>query len=237
MGQPSVENTAEHYEVVVIGAGQAGLAMGYFLSRQKRRFLIVERAGSVGSAWRERWDSLTLFTSRRYDSLPGLDFPGDPAGYPNKDEVIGYLEEYARRFELPVSLNTNVRRLGVGESEGYVIETDRGTIGADQVVVATGPFQQPFVPAVADATRTRDLSSSQRPVPKAVRSTGGNDPRRRGRKHWFPDRGRTVLDSRPRRSRGRFATDAPSPESPGSRPLLVADQEPSDQQDRRVSAR
>ena len=135
--------------MVVIGAGQAGLAMGYFLSRQKRRFLIVERAGSVGSAWRERWDSLTLFTSRRYDSLPGHDFPGDPAGYPNKDEVIGYLEEYARRFELPISLNTNVRRLGVGESGGYVIETDRGTISADQVVVATGPFQQPFVPPVA----------------------------------------------------------------------------------------
>jgi putative flavoprotein involved in K+ transport len=81
--------------------------------------------------------------------LPGLDFPGDPAGYPDKDEVIGYLEEYARRFELLVSLNTNVRRLGAGESGGYVIDTDRGTIAADQVVVATGPFQQPFVPAVA----------------------------------------------------------------------------------------
>ena len=143
------EKAADHYDVVVIGAGQAGLAMGYFLSRQKRRFLIVERAGYVGSAWRERWDSLTLFTSRRYDSLPGLDFPGDAAGYPNRDEVIEYLEEYARRFELPVSLNTNVRRLSAGESGGYVIETDRGTISADQVVVATGPFQQPFVPAVA----------------------------------------------------------------------------------------
>ena len=84
--------------------------MGYFLSRQKRPFVIIERAESVGSAWRERWDSLTFFTSRRYDSLPGLDFPGDAAGYPNKDEVIGYPEEYARRFELPVILNTNVRR-------------------------------------------------------------------------------------------------------------------------------
>ncbi len=144
-----MDKTAERYGVVVIGAGQAGLAMGYFLSRQKCRFVIVERAESVGQAWRERWDSLTLFTSRRYDSLPGDDFPGDPAGYPNRDEVIAYLEQYARRFELPISLNTNVRRLGVGESGGYVIETDRGTIVADQVVVATGPFQQPFVPAVA----------------------------------------------------------------------------------------
>ncbi len=148
-GLSSMETRAEHYEVVVIGAGQAGLALGYFLSRQNRHFLIVERAGSVGSAWRERWVSLTLFTSRRYDSLPGLDFPGDPAGYPNKDEVIGYLEEYARHFELPLSFDTDVRRLAAGESGGYVIETDRETIGAEQVVVATGPFQQPFVPAVA----------------------------------------------------------------------------------------
>jgi putative flavoprotein involved in K+ transport len=149
MVQPRVENRAEHYEVVVIGAGQSGLAMGYFLSRQKRRFLIVERAGSVGSAWRERWDSLTLFTSRAYDSLPGLDFPGDATGYPSRDEVIGYLEEYARRFELPVSLNTNVRRLSAGRPGGYVLDTDRETISADQVVVATGPFQQPFVPDIA----------------------------------------------------------------------------------------
>jgi putative flavoprotein involved in K+ transport len=144
-----MENKAEHYEVVVIGAGQAGLAMGYFLSRQKHRYVIVERAGSVGSAWQQRWDSLTLFTSRRYDSLPGLGFPGDPAGYPDRDEVIDYLEEYARRFELPVRLDTDVRRLRAGESSGYVIETDRETITADQVVVATGPFQQPLVPAVA----------------------------------------------------------------------------------------
>lgn len=144
-----MEDTAEHFEVVVIGAGQAGLALGYFLSRQKRRYVIVDRARSVGSAWQERWDSLTLFTSRRYDSLPGLDFPGDPAGYPKRDEVISYLEEYARRFELPVRLDTNVRRLGAGESGGYVIETDRSPISADQVVIATGPFQQPFVPAVA----------------------------------------------------------------------------------------
>ena len=144
-----MEQTPEHYEVVVIGAGQAGLAMGYFLSRQACRFLIVDRAGSVGSAWRERWDSLTLFTSRRYDSLPGFDFPGDASGYPTKDEVIDYLEEYARRFELPVRVDTHVRRLATAGSGGYVVETDRGAIGADQVVVATGPFQQPFVPDVA----------------------------------------------------------------------------------------
>ena len=143
------EETADHYEVVVIGAGQAGLAVGRFLSRQERRFLILERAGSVGSAWQERWDSLTLFTPRRYDSLPGLDFPGDPNGYPTKDEVIAYLEDYARRFALPISLDTDVRRVGAHDAGGYILETDQGAIGAEQVVVATGPFQQPYVPAVA----------------------------------------------------------------------------------------
>ena len=85
----------------MIGAGQAGLAIGYFLARQGRRFVILDSADSVGAAWRARWDSLVLFTPRRYDSLPGLAFPGDPDGYPTRDEVVAYLEQYAKTFELP----------------------------------------------------------------------------------------------------------------------------------------
>jgi putative flavoprotein involved in K+ transport len=124
----------------------------------------------VGAAWRERWDSLTLFTSREYDSLPGLDFPGDPAGYPNRDEVIAYLEEYARRFELPVRLDTDVRRLGMDDSGGFVIESDGGTFGADQVVVATGPFQRPFVPELASqlAPNVHQAHSVEYRKPSAV---------------------------------------------------------------------
>ena len=82
----------DRFEVAVIGAGQAGLAMGYFLAREGRHFTILDAADSIGSAWRTRWDSLVLFTPRRYDSLPGLPFPGDPDGYPGRDEVISYLE-------------------------------------------------------------------------------------------------------------------------------------------------
>src|SRR5512133_2800650 len=78
-------------EVAVIGAGQAGLAIGHFLARAGRRFVILEAGESVGTAWRGRWDSLVLFTPRRYDALPGLAFPGDPHGYPGRDEVVGYL--------------------------------------------------------------------------------------------------------------------------------------------------
>jgi putative flavoprotein involved in K+ transport len=136
------------FDVVVVGAGQAGLAMGYFLKQQGRHFLIVE-AASIASAWRERWESLTLFTPRRYSSLPGLPFPGDPDGYPTRDEVVAYLEEYATRFELPIEEQAPVRSL-TAEDGPFVLEVDGRTTVADQVVVATGPFQAPYVPEMAE---------------------------------------------------------------------------------------
>ena len=134
---------------MVIGAGQAGLAIGYFLARQGQRFLIVDAANSVGSTWRGRWDSLRLFTPRRYDSLPGLAFPGDPDGYPTRDEAAAYLEQYAKTFDLPIKLNSAVRKLA-SEDGRYQLEVDGETVTADQVVVATGPFQAPNVPTIAD---------------------------------------------------------------------------------------
>jgi len=142
-------HSSDDVEVAVIGAGQAGLTMGYFLVRQGRRFVIVERADSIGSAWRERWESLTLFTPRRYSALPGLPFPGDPDGYPTRDEVIAYLERYAETFQLPIELNSEVKKLDVGDEVRFRLELEHRTIAADQVVVATGPFQKPFVPKLA----------------------------------------------------------------------------------------
>ena len=136
------------FDVVVVGAGQAGLAIGYFLSRQNRRFMIFERADSIGAAWQTRWESLTLFTPRRYDSLPGLPFPGDPDGYPGRDEVIAYLQRYAEEFSLPVELDSEVRRLGA-EDGRFLVEVDGRTVTANNVVVATGPFQTPFIPELA----------------------------------------------------------------------------------------
>jgi putative flavoprotein involved in K+ transport len=136
-------------EVAIIGAGQAGLTMGYFLVRQGRRFVILERADSIGSAWHERWESLTLFTPRRYSALPGLPFPGDPDGYPTRDEVVAYLERYAETFQLPIELNSEVKKLELGDEVRFRLELDDRTIAADQVVVATGPFQKPFVPKLA----------------------------------------------------------------------------------------
>jgi cation diffusion facilitator CzcD-associated flavoprotein CzcO len=155
------QSAREHYEVVVVGAGQAGLAIGYFLARQGRRFVILDRAGSVGAAWRERWESLTLFTPRRYNSLSGLPFPGDPDGYPNRDEVISYLERYAQTFELPVELNSNVQWL-TREDGRFLLELKGRRITADQVVVATGPFQAPRVPELTGGSRRR---STRRTAP------------------------------------------------------------------------
>lgn len=141
------EHESESSFDVVVGAGQAGLAMGYCLKQQGRHFLILE-AGSIASAWRERWESLTLFTPRRYSSLPAFPFPGDPGGYPTRDEVVAYLEEYARRFGLPIEERA-VRSLTT-EDGRFVLEVDGRRITADQVVVATGPFQAPYVPEVAE---------------------------------------------------------------------------------------
>jgi putative flavoprotein involved in K+ transport len=142
---------SDRYEVIVVGAGQAGLAIGYFLARQGRRFAVLEAADAPAAAWRERWDSLRLFTPVRYDSLPGLAFPGDPDSYPGRDDVVAYLTGYARHFDLPVELNTRVRALHrADDGNGYLVEAegDREHV-AEQVVVATGPFQVPRVPPVA----------------------------------------------------------------------------------------
>ncbi len=150
-GEPrSPSQSSDDVEVAVIGGGQAGLAMGYFLRRQDRRFVILECAGQIAPAWRERWDSLTLFTPRRYSGLPGLPFPGDPEGYPSRDEVIAYLERYAETFDLPIELDSEVKKLELGDDRRLRLEVDGRTISADQVVVATGPFQTPFVPKLPD---------------------------------------------------------------------------------------
>jgi len=154
----------------VIGGGQAGLAIGYFLARQGRDFTILEAATEPAAVWRGRWDSLKLFTPARYNSLPGLPFPGDPDRYPGRDEVAAYLSEYARHFKLPVEFDSPVRRVRRSNAS-YQIELDGRTYEADQVVVATGPFQVPVVPAIAERLDpgVLQLHSSAYRSPHAIR--------------------------------------------------------------------
>src|SRR6478752_4051495 len=141
-------NSEESYDVLIIGAGQAGLTVGYYLKQAGSRFLIVDAADQVGSAWAQRWDSLVLFTPRRYNAMPGLSFTGDLDQEPTRDEVIAYLHRYATKFDLPVQLNSAVTALHHADGR-YAVELPTGTIHADQVVVATGPFQRPRIPDFA----------------------------------------------------------------------------------------
>jgi putative flavoprotein involved in K+ transport len=143
------ETAPIRHDVVVIGGGQAGLAAGHFLARQQMSFVILDAGAEPASAWRARWDSLRLFTPARNCGLPGLPFPGDPDHYPARDEVVAYLTEYARAFDLPVALNSRVRAVTKND-DTYRVEVDGKVYEAGQVVIATGPFDAPFVPAIAE---------------------------------------------------------------------------------------
>ena len=85
----------ERFETVIIGGGQAGLAVGYHLARRERSVVILDANERIGDSWRERWDSLRVFTPARYDGLPGWSFPAPGWSYPTKDDVADYLESYA----------------------------------------------------------------------------------------------------------------------------------------------
>lgn len=146
-----------HVEVIIIGGGQAGLAMGYLLKRKGVTFFILDAHKRTGDSWRSRYDSLTLFTPRMYSSLPGMKFPGVPEGLPAKDETADYLEAYAKAFALPIRHQTNVYSLTKHEF-GFKIETGQETFTARQVLVATGPFQEPVIPDFAKNCRKKSFS-------------------------------------------------------------------------------
>lgn len=148
VGSGEARTSVTDVDVLVVGAGQAGLALGWHLRQQQRSFLLVDAGPEVGHVWRDRWDSLRLFTPAEYDDLPGMPFPAAAGSYPTKDEVADYLRVYAATFELPVRLDTRVTRLQQ-HGNRYVAHTATGPVTARQVVVATGPFQTPHTPAVA----------------------------------------------------------------------------------------
>ena len=135
-------------DVIVVGAGQAGLAIGWYLARLGLRFLVLEASAELGRSWRSRWDSLTLFTPAQYDALPGMPFPAPADTYPTKEPVADYLRAYADAFRLPVRLNSRVTSLS-RSGDGFEVRTADETFSARRVVVATGPFQVPFVPPAA----------------------------------------------------------------------------------------
>jgi putative flavoprotein involved in K+ transport len=140
---------SEHFETVIIGGGQAGLSVGYHLTRRDRPFAILDANERIGDAWRKRWDSLRLFTPARYDGLAGWRFPAPAVSFPTKDEMADYLEAYAARFDLPVRTGVEVDGLS-REGDRYVVASGDHRFEAEHVVVATGANQVPKVPAFAD---------------------------------------------------------------------------------------
>ncbi|MGV3540929.1 MAG: flavin-containing monooxygenase [Rufibacter sp.] len=139
-------NRSEPFDVVIIGAGQAGLALGYYLKQQNQHFVILEAAPRVGQSWRNRYDSLTLFTPSEYCQLPGYSLNLPNGHYPTKDQISDYLQDYAAYFGLPVALGQQV--ISVTKANGlFTSATISKTYQAKNVVVATGPFQAPFIPS------------------------------------------------------------------------------------------
>jgi putative flavoprotein involved in K+ transport len=136
-------------DTVVIGGGQAGLATSYHLKALGVDHVILDENEEVGASWRNRWDSLRLFTPGRYNSLPGQRYPGPAFTPPGKDDIADYLADYAAQFELPVRNGVRVIRVA-GDGDGYLVEMAEETIETTNVVVATGGFHTPRIPDFAD---------------------------------------------------------------------------------------
>ncbi|WFB60148.1 NAD(P)/FAD-dependent oxidoreductase [Paenibacillus sp. BR1-192] len=136
------------WDVIVIGAGQAGLASGYWLQQAGMKFLMLDRGSEAGEVWKTRYDSLKLFTPRTHSALYGMTLEGEPHGFPDKDEVASYLKSYAARFRLPIQFATNVTSV---RKEGgmFIVDTDRKSFHTKALIIATGPFQQTRIPAFA----------------------------------------------------------------------------------------
>lgn len=146
------EHSHETFHTIVIGGGQAGLSVGYYLARQGRSFAILDASPRVGDTWRKRWDSLRLFTPAAFDGLAGMKFPAPPFSFPTKDDMADYLEAYAHRFQLPVRSGISVDRLTRAGSR-YLVKAGSHRYEADHVVVAMSSYQVPRVPAFAKELR------------------------------------------------------------------------------------
>jgi putative flavoprotein involved in K+ transport len=163
----------ERVQTVVIGGGQSGLSVGYHLARRGLPFVILDASKRTGDSWRNRWDSLRLFTAARFDGLPGMPFPGPPNAFPTKDEMADYLEAYRARFELPVRTGVNVERV-FREGGRYVIDAGTCRFEADHVVVAMANYQKPRVPSFASQLDSDivQLHSSDYRGPRQLREGG-----------------------------------------------------------------
>jgi len=163
---------AEHIEVIIIGGGQAGLALSYYLTQQRRPHLVLEQ-GQVGESWRtKRWDSFSLITPNWMTQLPGFGYQGDdPDGSLPRAEFVEYLEQYAQSFNAPLRCGVRVTAVRQQpDGDGYLVETDSTTYQTPVVVVATGPYPKPKLPVRSDRlpATIKQLHSSEYRNPDAL---------------------------------------------------------------------
>jgi putative flavoprotein involved in K+ transport len=162
---------SEHVETVVVGGGQAGLAVSYHLSRQGRPHTILEQASQPAEAWRNhRWDSFTLVTPNWTVRMPGAEYQGDePDGFMSREEVVAYLEDYIERFRLPIQYGVRVSSVEANGA-GYLVHTGEATLEVTNAVIATGLFQQPKIPPFSAnlPEEVQQLHSSQYRNPAAL---------------------------------------------------------------------
>ncbi|WP_449372611.1 flavin-containing monooxygenase [Arthrobacter psychrolactophilus] len=141
-------NSIEHVKTVIVGAGQAGLATGFHLKNIGQDFLMLDSGIRVGDVWRNRWDSLQLFTPAQHNSLPGTPFPAARGSFPSKDDMAKYLQDYADNWNLPIRHDSRVT--GIEQESGkFRVQSSSGSFLANNVVIATGPNSQPRIPSFA----------------------------------------------------------------------------------------
>jgi putative flavoprotein involved in K+ transport len=146
----AVTEDTERFETLIVGGGQAGLAVGYHLTKRGHSCVILDANERIGDSWRKRWPSLRLYSPARAAGLPGMPFPAPPSSFPSGSDMADYLAAYAREFALPIRTGTAVDGLE-WNSDGYVVMAGDRRFEADNVVVATGVFQHgsPVIPAFA----------------------------------------------------------------------------------------
>jgi cation diffusion facilitator CzcD-associated flavoprotein CzcO len=137
---------ATRHDAIVVGGGQSGLAVGYYLRRAKVDFAILDAESRPGGAWLHAWESLRLFSPARWSSLPGRIMPGGDERYPTRDEVVAYLADYEARYDLPVRRPVRVSSIG-RDDDALVLSSDAGAWRARAVVSATGTWSRPYVPS------------------------------------------------------------------------------------------
>ncbi|WJE50913.1 NAD(P)/FAD-dependent oxidoreductase [Bacillus cereus] len=156
-------------DVIIVGAGQAGLAMGYYLRQGNYNFVLLDGEKRIGDSWRKRYDSLQLFTPRAYSALPGMRLNGNQNEFPSKDEIANYLEAYAKHFSIPVRLNMNVSKIRKKGNE-FEVYTSKEILQSKRVIIASGAFDEPFIPSISQnlSNDIFQIHSSQYQSPKQI---------------------------------------------------------------------